>query len=276
MWLEEKFNVKYKPLDIKSKLTKIDDEEIDEAPKNVHINPETGRFELPRYFIAPFKSGKATHQYFYDRGFTKDTAVKFKVGWDKVRMRVTVPVFWGDGALCGVIGRVVLPEKINNKYSAKFRRTYRVGNETKYYIYENFPVGEILFPLPQFELGKDGLAILVEGQYDCMWMHQLGFTCTLSSLGSKLTYIKSKKLAPQVELLKRLGVRKVLLLRDNDEAGQKGIEHDYNLLKHDFSVYVTEYPRGKNDPQQLTKKEASRMVRAMKPYKMGTKLLKID
>ena len=45
MWLEEKFNVKYKPLDIKSKLTKIDDEEIDEVPKNVHINPETGRFE---------------------------------------------------------------------------------------------------------------------------------------------------------------------------------------------------------------------------------------
>ena len=276
MWLEEKFNIKYKPLNLKGKLRKIDDEEELEAPQNSHINPKTGRFELPRTYIAPFKSGKATHEYFYSRGFTKETAKRFKVGWDKVRMRVTVPVFWEDGeTICGVIGRVVLPEKINGNYSAKFRKIYKTGNETRYYIYENFPTGDILFPLQFFKPRKDGLAILVEGQYDCMWMHQLGFDFTVSSLGSKLSYNRRTGEVKQIDLLKKFGVTKVLLLRDNDEAGAKGNEHDYNLLKKDFSVYTTSYPEGKNDPQQLTKEEVTHMLNTMKPFKMGTKLRRI-
>ena len=277
MWLEEKFNIKYKPLNLKGKLRKIDDDEEEEAtPQNIHINPKTGRFELPRTFIAPFKSGKATHEYFYERGFTKETAKKFKVGWDKVRMRITVPVFYGDGTLCGVIGRVVLPEKINGKYSKKFRKIYKTGNETRYFIYENFPVGEVLFPIPQFKPREDGLAILVEGQYDCMWMHQLGYDYTLSSLGSKLAYNRRTKEVKQKEILKSLGVTKVLLLRDNDEAGQQGNEHDYKLLKQDFTVYTTDYPEGKNDPQQLTKKEVEHMLKTMRPFKLGTKLKRIN
>lgn len=276
MWLEEKFNVEYKVIDPDSKIIRLDDEDSSANALGANRNPDTGRFELPNYYIAPFRSGKQTHNYFFERGFTKETVKTFKVGWDAVRMRVTVPVFWKDGTLCGVIGRVVLPEKINGKFSKKYKRVYKVGNETRYFIYENFPTGEILFPLPQFKPRKDGLAVLVEGQYDCMWLHQLGFHFVLSTLGSKLAYDNKLKVSEQVELLKELGVKKVLLLRDNDEAGQKGNEHDYKLLKHDFAVYKTEYPKGVSDPKELTKKEFIRMLRSMSPYKLGAKTLRID
>lgn len=269
MWLEENFNVEYRPFELGRKLIRIDE---DEEPVAKHINPTTGRFELPRVFLAPFRGGKSTHNYFFSRGFTKETMEKFEVGWDRTRLRVTVPVYWEDGVPCGLIGRVVLPERVNGKLSKKYKKTYPVGNETKYHIYENFPVGETLFPLQHFK-PKDGLAIIVEGQYDCMWMHQLGFYFTLSSLGSKLAYYKSKKLAPQIEILKRHGVTKVLLLRDNDDAGRKGIEHDAKLLRAEGILpFVADYPEGKNDPQELTKEEVDLILDNMRPE--GRKKLK--
>lgn len=264
MWLEENFNVEYRPYELERKLTKID-EGGEQVSK--HINPATGRFELPKLFLAPFRGGKLTHNYFFERGFTKETMQKFDVGWDRTRLRITVPVYWEDGTPCGLIGRVVLPERVNGKLSKKYKKYYPVGNETRYYIYENFPTGEILFPLTKFKPREDGLAVLVEGQYDCMWMHQLGFDFTLSSLGSKLAYHKQRKLAPQIEILKRLGVTKVLLLRDNDKAGLEGIEHDAKLLKAEGIIpFVTDYPEGKNDPQELTKEEVVLMLDNMRVH----------
>lgn len=271
MWLEENFNIEYKPFELSRKLTRIDDEESKTVGK--HENPETGRFELSKLFLAPFRGGKDTHEYFFSRGFTKETMQKFEVGWDRVRLRVTVPVYWEDGVPCGLIGRVVLPERVNGKLSKKYKKTYKVGNETKYFIYENFPVGEVLFPLQFFKPLEDGLAILVEGQYDCMWLHQLGYSCVVSSLGSKLAYFKTKKISPQIEILKRFGVTKVLLLRDNDEAGQKGIDHDAVLLKKNGIIpFVTKYPKGKNDPQELSKKDMEFMLENMRVH--GKKKLK--
>lgn len=256
-WLEERFNIECKECDISHfGCLRIEDEE--EA--NI-------RFELPKAYIAPFKSGKVTHNYFFARGFTKETAKKFMIGWDKKKNRVTIPVFWGDGALAGVIGRAVLEMKDSQgRRNPSFNKVYQMGNDTKYHIYENFPVGDVLFPLPHFKPREDGLAVLVEGQFDSMWLHQLGFSFVLSTLGSKMPYNKRANRCKQAELLSSLGVTKVLLLRDDDEAGQKGAEHDAQILKGDFRVFKSNFPEGKTDPQQLNAKEFENILKNMKPY----------
>lgn len=231
-----------------------DEDEEENTPK---------RHELPLFKIAPFRSGKETHEYFFKRGFTKETAKKFMIGWDAVRNRVTIPVFWQDGVLCGIIGRAVLEEKKNGNHNPSYMKVYNGENSPKYYIYENFPVGDIVFPLPHFEL-VNHTVILVEGQFDAMWLHQLGYPNALSTLGAKLS-------PKQVELLHYLGVKKVVLMKDNDKTGMESCERDYKLLKGEFIVYGVTYPERKKDPQMLTAQEVGDMLNEKYPYGVGTK-----
>lgn len=263
-WIEDNYTDEFKTINTnKHSLRRIDDEE--EAPIKK-------RHEMDRLDLALYKSGKAVHSYFYERGFTKETAKKFLVGWDDTRKRITVPVLWEDGAPCGVIGRAVIEMKVNGRPNSKFYKVYKPGNDFKYHIYDGFPVGDIIFPLPHFK-PKDGLAVLVEGQYDCMWAHQNGFEMFASTLGSKLVYDKGTKLSKQIELLKQYGVTKVLLLRDDDEAGIKGSQHDYELLKREgFTVYKSSYPNGKNDTQECTKEEIQWILDNKTLFKAPTKL----
>lgn len=124
------------------------------------------------------------------------------------------------------------------------------------------------------------MAILVEGQFDAIWCHENGFHQVVSTLGSKLSFNKRLNQSKQIQLLHKFGVRKVLLMRDKDTAGQKGEEHDFKLLKSEgFIVYKTDYPEGKTDPQQLTKKEIQHMIDNKYLYqvaKVGKTLRRID
>lgn len=261
-WIEDNYSEEFKNINSSNhNLTKIGEE----------ITPKL-RHEMEKLDLALFKSGKVVHNYFYERGFTKETAKKFLVGWDDQRKRITVPVIWGDGVPCGVIGRAVLEMKINGQPNPKFYKVYKQGNDFKYHIYNGFPIGDILFPLPHVK-PKDGLIVLVEGQYDCMWAHQNGFPMFMASLGSKLVYDKKTKTSKQIELLKHLGVTKVLLLRDNDKAGIEGNEHDYILLKKEgFIVFKSSYPTGKNDTQDCTKEEIQWILDNKVLFKAPTKL----
>lgn len=269
-WLEEKYNIEKKTVHKEaSGIIRIEDELEEEEEE---LAPE--RHTMSRVKLAVFKSGKAVHSYFFERGFTKETAKKFLIGWDNKRMRVTIPVLWEDGVPCGVIGRAVLEMKIEGKRNPEFYSIYKMGNDFKYHIYDNFPVGDVLFPLPHFK-PVDDMAVLVEGQFDAMWAHQLGFTQFVSTLGSKMSYNRRLNRCKQIELLQKHGVKKVLLLRDPDEAGMKGAEHDYKLLKQEgIIVYGTDYPEGKSDPQELTATEIEHMLSNKYLFNIGTSDIK--
>lgn len=271
-WLEEKFNIEKRAIVRENlRLIRIEDTEEEEDKPT--------RYEMPKIKLAPLRSGKSIHSYFFERGFTKETAKKFMVGWDAIRNRITVPVFWEDGVLCGIIGRAVIEMKLpDGSRNPEFNKVYKEKerNDVKYYIYDTFPVGDILFPLPHFKV-IDDMAILVEGQYDCMWLHQNGFTNALSSLGSKLTYDRRTETCKQRDILLKLGVKKILLMRDPDKAGREGSEHDYKILKDDFIVYTADYPEGKSDPQELTKEEIQEMIDNKYVYgKKSRKLKRIE
>ena len=107
------------------------------------------RHELPKSFIAPFKSGKETYQYFFDRGFDKNDVKQFLIGRDLENETVTIPVFWEDDTLAGVIGRYIDKNRPKNM---------------RYKIY-NFPKGDLIFPLNKLQVINNTI-IGVEGMLD--------------------------------------------------------------------------------------------------------------
>lgn len=268
--IEEKFNIEMKSEIIGKKRLKRYDDVIEQKAEKVK------RFELPRYKLAPFRSGKETHKYFFNRGFTKQTVQEAMIGWDRVRKRVTIPIFHRDGALAGFTGRAVLEQKLSNgKPNPKYLKVYR--NEPKYYIYENFPIGEVLYGSHEF-YSEDNTAIIVEGTLDRLWLRQLGFTNVLSIIIAKMAVDKKSGISAQAQILHELGVKRVIFMHDNDKAGEVGKKVAYDILKGDFLCFDTQYPDGWKDPlgddehPPLTREQVEEMIENKITY--GRKKLK--
>ena len=263
-YIEEKFNVEMRDTIVgKTKLRRY--EEALELKRET-----TKRFELPMTKLAPFRSGKETHKYFFERGFTKQTVKECLIGWDRVKKRVTIPVFHPDGALAGIIGRAVLEQKLpNGKPNPKYLKVY--GNQPKYYIYDNFPIGEVLYGSHDF-YSEDDTAIIVEGTLDRLWLRQLGFRNVLSIIVAKMSMDKKTGVSTQAQILHQLGVKRVVFMHDNDEAGEVGKAVAYKILKNEFICYDVKYPDGFKDPVGLTREQVEYMLANKKLY--GKKELK--
>lgn len=194
------------------------------------------RFITPKEKLAIFRSGKETYPYFFERGFTKKTAKEFLIGRDIVEKTITIPVFWEDGELCGIIGRYISKDRPKN---------------SRYKIYD-FPTGDILFPLNKFE-PVDDTVILVEGILDALWLHQLGFKNALATLTNNISY-------KQAGIVRRYA-KKVVDMSDNDEMGKIASEMYKKKLKGLIIYDVKQfYPEGKKDPQECSKEEIEFML----------------
>lgn len=209
------------------------------------------RFETPMVDLAPFRSGKIVHPYLLSRGFSPEDFKTFSLGWDSVKKRITIPFFWEDGALCGFCGRAVLDTSDSN-YASIY------GKQPKYYIYNHFPAHHILYPLHLFK-SVDDTVILVEGLLDSLWLHKMGYTNALALGGCSIS-------KPQIELLKSLRVKKIILALDNDAAGKKGIERMYRLCKDSFTFKVVTYPSEYKDVQGMSKEEIETLLLCSEIY----------
>lgn len=177
----------------------------------------SGRVVLPYYTLSAFRSGKETYKYFFTRGFTKEDMVEYEIGRDIEKETVTVPVFWEDHTLAGVIGRYIDPNRPKN---------YR------FEVYNSFQKGCTLYPIDKVE-PKDGTVILVESQFDAMMMRKWGLKETLSSLGLKITPM-------QIEQLKKI-CHTVIILYDCDSRGQEATERARKMLKGSFNVKTCDF-----------------------------------
>ena len=176
------------------------------------------RIEIPRFKIAPYMSGKETYAYFFQRGFTKDDMQKFMIGRDLDNKTITIPVFHEDGALAGVIGRYIDKNRKKNQ---------------RYKIYDEFERSSVLYPVDKAKPIHDTF-LLVEGQFDAIKMHSLGFTNTLAVMTNQL----SKK---QAEWL-CANCSEVIWIGDNDSRGIEGRDNAYKLLKNKIDFKIVDYP----------------------------------
>lgn len=92
-------------------------------------------------------------------------------------------------------------------------------------------------------------ALIVEGLLDALTIFAKGFKGVMAISGADL-------LEPQIEVLKSLGFKTVVLCLDNDKAGRTGTEKAIKKLvkyKHGFRVFVATLPEGFKDPDEFIK-----------------------
>jgi DNA primase len=264
IWLQEKYNVHFREFQASEKALRKYDEAVDDEVKRFT------RHELPYVKLAPYRSGKETHGYFFNRGFTNTDAKLHMIGWDRIRKRITIPVFHPDGILCGFSGRAVLEQKIELPDGRKVTNpayTKVYGESPKYYIYDNFPISEVLYGSHNFRSVNNGThakprkrAIIVEGMFDRIWMYKTGFAEALGIIVAKMSMDRKNGQSTQAQILHKLGVEDVYFMHDNDEAGEVGKEVAHEILKDDFRCFDMEYPEDFKDPVGMTRIDIELMI----------------
>jgi len=149
--------------------------------------------------------------------------------YDKYRDRLVCPVVVPGGDIVGFSARVIAsapadgsdppPKYINSPESLVYKKS------------------RLLFGLAQAREGmqKVSRAVLVEGNFDVITLHQAEFTEVVAPLGTALTL-------DQVQLLKRL-TQSIVLLYDGDNAGYKATLHALQTcVEADVEVKVARRP----------------------------------
>lgn len=189
-----------------------------EHTRNIYLRDEEKRVELPRYKLAPFMSGKETYGYFFDRGFTKEEMQEFMIGRDTDNETITIPVFYADNVLAGVIGRYISKDRKKNQ---------------RYKIYDEFERSKLLYPLNKSK-PKRGVAIIVEGQLDAIRMHRAGHTNTYAIMTNAMSKNQADWLCANCDC--------VIWIGDNDDRGLEGREKARKLLKNKIDFKIVDYP----------------------------------
>jgi DNA primase len=152
--------------------------------------------------------------------------------YDRFRERLVCPVVMPGGEIAGFSARIVAsgPPDPDHPPPAKYI------NSPESTVYKK---SRLLFGLQQARdaMGSKKRAVLVEGNFDVISMHQAGFDETVAPLGTALT-------AEQVELLRRMAAE-VVLFYDGDRAGRVATRAALELcLAADVPVRVAWRSRG--------------------------------
>jgi len=153
--------------------------------------------------------------------------------YDRFRDRLVCPVVMPGGEVAGFSARLVgdaPKDETGQAIGAKYI------NSPESTVYKK---SRLLFGLAQAReaMGSKKRAVLVEGNFDVISMHQAGFTETVAPLGTALT-------AEQIELLRRMAPE-VVLFYDGDRAGRVATRSALELcLAADVPVRVAWRSRG--------------------------------
>ncbi len=156
--------------------------------------------------------------------------------YDRFRDRLMCPIFQTTGEVVGFSGRLLTTGPEAEKAGAKYI------NSPESTIYKK---SKLLYGILQARdaFRSEKHAILVEGNFDVIRLHENGFRQAVAPLGTALT-------EDQALRLKRL-TGQVYLLYDGDRAGRaatlKGLQ---TLLSQEVSVKIASLPHGE-DPDSL-------------------------
>ncbi len=152
--------------------------------------------------------------------------------FDRFRNRITFPILDPLGRVVGFTARALSPEDgpkyLNSPETALFKKSL------------------LLYAYPQARqsIRERGRAVVVEGLFDAIALHQMGFTEAVAVLGSSLS-------SEQAHLLRRAEAVELYLAFDADEAGRRATLQSLNLeIARSFVVYAVLLEGGK-DPGDL-------------------------
>lgn len=126
--------------------------------------------------------------YYSGREITKESVIKFSLGYSENQDMVTIPVHSPDGMLLGFVGRSVEGKQFKNT--------------------PGLPKSKTFFNIHRIKSSRN--VYVVESSFDAIRLDQCGYPA-VASLGSNVSNI-------QVDLLKRY-FNDIIVIADNDEAG---------------------------------------------------------
>lgn len=146
-------------------------------------------------------------KFLIDRGFTAEMLDRWEIAYNEENGAVEIPCNRPDGSFVGYILR--MPE----------------GELPKYRHPAGFPRTKILFGLDKLlPLGERKEVCLVEGPLDAIWMQEAGVP-GVALLGTAFT-------EEQLTILYDLGVRRICLCFDNDDAGAQATAVAAKAIPH--------------------------------------------
>lgn len=203
--------------------------DVDTRHKPPRILPES---HLKRYDIPT--------NYWIERGFTQTIIDAFDLGYDPMADAVTIPLRDMNGDLLGVTKRYLGEDVADRyKYPAKFERSLN------------------LFASWFVEQGHEDTVAMVEGSVDCMKVWQAGVP-SMAQYGSSISLA-------QIRLLRRLGVRRVILFFDDDKAGHKATTRALGTLTYTTKRNGKKIMRSKYVPDYDLRREFL-VTRVFYPY----------
>jgi DNA primase len=211
-------------------------------------------------------------KYLRKKGLSDDDAVAAGVVgsgerglYDRFRDRLMVPIRDGRGQIVAFGGRAMRADQpgkyVNSPQTALFNKS-----ATLYAL-----------DLARAAIRKERAAVIVEGYFDAIAMHQAGLTNTVASMGTALT-------EQQYQALDAMRIERAIVAFDGDAAGQtsaekRGIElarQVQNAVRRagrgaltartGLAVYVTVLP-SETDPDDLARRDPDRLHKLLSEAK---------
>ena len=173
---------------IKSKETETDIEAV--INKALHQLPDFVQYDellIKRLNKQALDSLRAM-TYFEGRRLTRESVIKFDLGYSEKQDSVVIPMQSPDGMSIGFVARTIEGKEFKNT--------------------PGLPKSKILFNLHRVKASK--IVYVVESSFDAIRLDQVGFPA-VATLGANVS-------SSQIELLKRYFTG-VVLVADNDDAG---------------------------------------------------------
>jgi len=222
--------------------------------------------------------GRAARAYLANRGVSEETSHNFGLGWAPTGWSVLADkltkagmVDWGvkaglvqrrpnaDGYYDFFRSRLMVPIRAPEGRPIAFGGRLVGGEEGPKYLNSKesslYNKSDTLYGMDQArdEVRKRKAAILVEGYFDCIGLHQVGVRHAVALCSTAIT-------PGHLQLLRRAEARDLILLLDGDQAGLNAVERLAGpLLAAGAAARVALLPQGE-DPDTFARREGSEGV----------------
>ncbi len=225
--------------------------------------------------------GHAAREYLRSRGLTEDLMRAFGLGWaplawselaDRLREHgllafaekagLVSPRQRGDGYYDMFRGRIIIPIRSPEGRTIAFGGRLLEGDDGPKYLNSKesklYNKSEALYgtDAARDEIRKKKSAVLCEGYFDCIGLHQAGVKNAVALCSTALT-------PGHLALLHRLEAKELVLLLDGDEAGRKAVERLAGpILAAGQAARVAVLPEGE-DPDTFARKAGAEAVQKL-------------
>ena len=182
------------------------------------------------------------HRYLTQRGISTTTAQWFGVG-----------MYQGSGFLTG---RCVIPIRDEKGRLVAYAGRAVHGEQPKYRFPAGFRKSQVLFNLARALEASGNDAIVVEGFFDALKIHQAGHPAVVALMGSSFSQRQSDLLQTHFA--------SVTLMLDGDQAGRRAAEAIARLLWPKLHIRQIELPNGVQ-PDQLSSAEINVLIGPANP-----------